>query len=585
MTSGATTTSEEAERPRRRLPDRLALAYLGCVGVFSVWVSYASFRDRIRVPVFDDWRILDDFYSMSLMRWLVSNQNGHRTTFTFGLFALDYSFFDGRQDLLVVAMLATAWLAVACLYLALRGGGGLATPVSKVAFGFACFSIFWSGGAYNFLWGVCQGNLMIVLWLVLSLWCLVAYAQPGDRRPQLVALAALAAFFATFSLGQGIAIWMALIALALAARLGARVVTGLAAGFALTLAVYTPGLEAGGKFSFAASTAALRRPVELLEYVATFIGSLFARTAQGLDLVARPSLEPVSCLAGAIGLVGSASFAVWLLRRPSRAGREQLLGLGIMGFVVAAAVVVALARLRFGMVGDPLALRFVNWSATFWMGAVLAIAPLARGTLGPVSVALIVVLSLCMAPALDSLREISLKRKAAAEEASLGLLLGVADHRLADRMGALGHYDRFDRAARRLEQERRSFFASPWADLPGAPLVAGLVVVPSERCRGVMRTPRRFGVPAAGVYQIGGWVAERGRSAPSLVVVTDAAGIVRGLGSVRDGSGGMPSRLSSSGPAPLRWSGYLVGPSPAEPYVAYAVLSDGRSACRLGSSS
>ena len=44
----------------------------------------------------------------------------------------------------------------------------------------------------------------------------------------------------------------------------------------------------------------------------------------------------------------------------------------------------ALARLRTGL-ADPLSPRFVNWSATFWMGSVLAGASLARGSVGSVA--------------------------------------------------------------------------------------------------------------------------------------------------------------------------------------------------------
>jgi hypothetical protein len=258
----------------------------------------------------------------------------------------------------------------------------------------------------------------------------------------------------------------------------------LAAGFAVTLVVYSWGLEAGGEFSIGGSAALLLQPLDLLEYVAVLLGSAFARVAEGLGLVELRSVEAASFALGAIGLFGSAIFALWLMRPRSRAGPQALLALGVMAFAVAAAAAVALARLDFDIIGDPLAPRFVSWSAIFWMGVVLAVASVARGALGSAAALSIALLSLCMLPALETTREIVTKRTADAAEASLGLVLGIHDRWLATRMRILGDHDRFQRVVGRLRQDRRSFFAEPWADLPGAPLADRLAVVLSERCQG-----------------------------------------------------------------------------------------------------
>ena len=45
--------SEEGER---RLLGWLSLAYLLLIGIFSAWACYASFLDRISVPVIDEKR-------------------------------------------------------------------------------------------------------------------------------------------------------------------------------------------------------------------------------------------------------------------------------------------------------------------------------------------------------------------------------------------------------------------------------------------------------------------------------------------------------------------------------------------------
>ncbi len=595
----STDASTEGERRRRRLLGWLSLGYLLFVGIFSAWACYASFVDRISVPIIDDWRILHDFYSMSFVEWLFSNQNGHRTTFTFGLFALDYAFFDGRQDLLVVATLVTAWLAVGILYLGYRGDRGLETPIARMAFGFACFATFWAGSGYNFLWGVCQGNLMVALWLFLSLTCLVGYVHPPQTwtgRGHLPVCAGIAALCASFSLGEGLGAWPALIAVAIVARLPLRVVALLGLGFVLTVAAYSLGLETTGKFSFSASAAALLRPIDLLEFVATFLGAALGRTGQGLGLVGPEALQETSCAFGAIGLVAFAIQAVLLLRRPSRVGPRELLALGILTFGVAAAMVVALGRVPRAPMSSAVAERFVNWSAMFWMGGVLAIPPLVRGTAGIVAATLIAVASVCMLPAVAQTRAGLMDFEVGASKASLGVLLGIRDRSLAAGMGVFvglplvttdpelvrrnsrrAREQRFHRVSDRLKRDRRSFFAHPRADLPGATFAHRFSVVSPDRCQGAMGRPTPLSDAAAPAARVGGWARDGENRVPSLVVITDEAGIIRGLGTPAP----LPA-AAKGGSDRFPWSGYLAEFDASGHYSAYALLPDGRSACPLG---
>jgi hypothetical protein len=595
--AAAADASEEAgERP----PDSVhwpSLAYFASIAVFSVWACYVSFADRLTIPILDDWRVLDEFHAKSLVQWLFAEQNGHRLVFTFGLFALDYAFFDGRQDLLVVASFATASLAVGALYLAYRTERGLDTPAAKAAFGFAWFATFWAGGSYNFLWGLCQGNLMVALWLFVSLACLVRYVHPLEapaRRARLLVFAALAAFFATFSLGEGAATWVALIVVAIAARLPGRTVAVLVLGFTLTLAVYSIGLGATGKFSFATSAAVVLRPFDAIGYAGAFLGSAPARTAEGLGLVGPVALRGASSVLGVVGLLAFASYAAWLWRKPSRAGPRELTALGIMAFAVAAAALVTLGRLPRAPMEDAIAVRFLNWSAMFWMGAVLAIPSFVRGAGGSVIVVLLAVTSICMLPAVEQSRESVLMWQRGGSNASLGLMLGVRDPSFAKRMGVYvglplvtsapdlvdqvspgARLDRFHRVVERLRRERRSFFADPRADLPGADLLDHFTIVPPGRCRGGMAAPAPIMGSTPPAARVRGRVLERPESrAPLEVVIADAAGVIRGLGIGR-ASDGAQRALG------IRWSGYLAAFDPSEQYTGYAVLGDGRSACRL----
>lgn len=592
------TAGQDAHRRRSPL-DWLAFAYLVFVVIFGVWTSIVSFADRVTVPIVDDWRILDQFYSMPFFEWLFSNQNGHRTAFTFGLFALDYAFFDGRQDMLVVASLLTAWLAMGVLYVAYRGDDGFGAAAAKTAFGFACFATFWAGGSYNFLWGVCQGNLMVVLWLFLSLACLVGYVHP--RRPRasrwpLLVLACATALFATFSLAEGIGTWVAVLSVAIVARLPLRVIGAIAGSFALTMAMYSVGLESTGKFSLESSMAVLLQPIDLIVYVVSFLGSALGRAVLALGLAGSESLGPVSGAFGTAGLVGFAAYALWLLRRRSPAGRQELLALGITAFVVGAAAVAALARVPRAPLDDAVSERFVNWSALFWTGGALAMPHLVRGVASNVAVAVIVVLSLGMIPAMEPTRVSLLQWNDRAGEASLGVLLGLRTESVALQMGGFAglplvtdapelvalharpaRLERFLRVVERLSRDRRSFFSAPWANLPGAVVGERFDLVPARRCRGNMAPATPLLEASKQVVAVRGW-AEVASDAggPARVVVADEAGIVRGLGALR--------RARAPGKRDflrLQWTGYLTEFDANERYVAYLVLADGRSACPL----
>jgi hypothetical protein len=570
-----------------------------------VWACAVSFRDRLRVPIVDDWRVLDDFYAMSFLEWVFSEQNGHRTSFTFLAFALDYRFFDGRQDVIVLASFATAGLAVGILYAACRSHrterseGGFASASVVVAFGFACFATFWAGAGYNFLWGLCQGNLMVALWLYSALACLVAYVHPRDGssgagRSGLLVVAAIAAVAAAFSLAEGLAVWPALIGVAIVARLPARLVALHVLGFALTLGLYSIGLGNTGKFSPAASLAVLLRPLDVLYFGTSYLGSAPGRTLQALGLFGSDGLGIASCFFGAAGLVGLVAYSVWQFRGAGKPGRRDLVALGIMAFVVATAALVAAGRLPRAPVHDAVSERFLNWSAMFWAGGVLALPTFARGRWGAALVAAIPIVSLCMLPAIEPSRVSLLRWNANGKVASLGLLLGIQEPSLPQKMGAYvglplvsddpsqverasiqGRTERFERVTARLRRDRRSFFADPHATLPGATLGERFALVPSARCRGAMSAPILLADTLPPAAEVGGSArGETDEDSPPFVVITDASGTIRGLGRNLAVPGGpLASRF--------RWSGYVAGFDPSQRYNAYAVVDDGASACPL----
>jgi hypothetical protein len=313
--------------------------------------------------------------------------------------------------------------------------------------------------------------------------------------------------------------------------------------------------------------------------------------------VSEDQLAAPSAALGAIALLASASYAAWLLRRPERAGRRELFALGIAVFSVAAALLVTAARVPRAPLGDALAVRFVNWSALFWAGAALALPSLVRGPLAAAAVLAIALVSIGMLPALERNRASLLGLSAGASEAALGVLLGIREPGIAQRMGiAFGlplvtddpdllrrasprsQLERFERVIGHLRRERRSLFREPRAELPGAPLRERFALVPMARCRGEMQAPAPLAGAAPPAARIHGWARDvQAQRAASWVVVADEAGQIRGLGSALPETPAAERHFGRD-----RWSGYLAPFEASRRYTAFAVLADGRSACPLG---
>ena len=96
------------------------------------------------------------------------------------------------------------------------------------------------------------------------------------------------------------------------------------------------------------------------------------------------------------------------------------------------------------------------------------------------------------------------------------------------------------------------------------------------RCRGFMYLAPRHGDGGEKNRLAGGWMWDVSEMEPAYLVIADTDGVIRGLGNVNRTALKMPD-----GRRGVRWAGFLPDFDDAESYAAYAVLKDGRRACRL----
>ena len=133
------------------------------------------------------------------------------------------------------------------------------------------------------------------------------------------------------------------------------------------------------------------------------------------------------------------------------------------------------------------------------------------------------------------------------------------------------------RVVEQLKRDRRNLFADDWAGLPGTRLADGFVEAPPERCKGRMDVATPIDVRSGSAAMVRGaaWDVSEDET-PSFVAITDAEGIIKGLGSFLRI---LDEDVSTDRGWP--WRGFIADFEPSQRYAAYAVLSEERVACPL----
>jgi hypothetical protein len=567
----------------RRIADHLAVAYVVFAIGFALHTSYRVLRDHFTVPHFDDWRILHDYFATPLASWLITDQVGHRFPVTLFLLHLDYTLAGGHMHLLVIGSLACAWLAGLALYVGLRADDETPPALRRAVFAFGLFCIFWSGDFFDFIWGMNQGSQLCRMWLLVVLSALaLGYAR--RRRGEAVPIgfplvAGGAAVLATFSQGIGAATWVGVGVVAAIARyrpavVGAFVLIGLS-----SVVLYSMGLQhvaAGTHRGYLALV--LGDAVNILEFIVLFVGSPIAYVLSGVGWIDTAQMSWVAAGAGAIGIVGAVGYVLVAARR-GRLAAIDLIASGLMAFAVAGGLLVGLHRSAFPTqaVND----RFMMWGSLFWMGAGCAVG--ARMGLAIkrtwVVVMALWVASVAMIPAL-----LTARAKQGATNQMLSVIATM--HRSGVRADAFARsgstpYEMVYEVVGRLRRDRRSFFSDGRAGLVGSRLVERFATTPAQ-CGGGIQLVRPLESRRAPAAIVFGRVDGGGERAPAFIVVTDAAGIIRGLGTMTPRPFPEHALGGTARPQGTPWVGFIADFDITSRYAAHAILADDRTTCRVG---
>ena len=553
--------------------------YLVMLGIFAIHTGTEALREHFTVPVSDDWLILHDLHFRPLFDWIFEDRNGHRIPLSYLFVALDYQLLDGEMRLLVGSSLILAIGSAYPLLTAMRRDANWGMPAERVLFGFAVYTLFWSGGVFHFVWGIAQCNLLAAFFFLLAIAQLTIALDPRDtgsgsatfwRITRVGVFAALA----TMSQGAGFASWPSLLAICVVARAPWRVTGGLGLAAVVTIGTYSATLDHTAIYRMGLTSVFGERIAEMAQTSVAFVGFAAARTAIGLDLADPTELQAWSTAAGTLGLLVFGGYAFALLRAPDSVRASDFVAVGFMTFAIAIGLVITAVRLPF--LGAPVVLgpRFATWSAFFWAGVFIAVSRSLSRFAGRAAQAIVVTgvlgVSLSMLPALEQARVAHHKGLDRAEQTKLALLLGVPG---AGKWLYSKKRDVIEKVARRHARDGKSPYSDPRRALPGSRFRDHFALDTRRRCRGAFDVledhPEDGAVSVAGSSEVDGQPLSR----QSHVVVTSSDGTIRGLGSFRRSAVGDASGRS--------WFGLIADFDPSERYIAYAILGSGGAACAL----
>lgn len=475
--------------------------------------------------------------------YLVAQHNEHRILLPRLVFLADLQWFGGRNTLSLAAIgLVQAAGAFLFLRLGLRRGGALPIVGAATAAALICSLVQWE----NLFWGF---QLQFVAVWAAGAWAIWLFCAGTGRdaptRWPALAGAAVLLVLATFSMANGVLAGVAMVLVALVARLGAR-----AAAMALTVtavlaAVYLQGYQPISQHSPAA---ALQDPLGFVTYVLTYLGAPWAIGA-----------PPVAMAFGAAGTLLTGLMARAVLRDGGYDSAQAAM-LGIALFAGLTAGVTALGRLGLGA-EFALSSRYTTAGCYFWaaqavfwsLRAAAGYRPAGQGAVGAallLGLAVLLPIQVLMLPGL-------VDAKARILFGSSAMLGGTDDER-----AFAGLYPRPQQVRELtpfLKAERLSLFATE------PPMPARIfATIP---CAGRID---RWAPSGPGAYRA------EGRSGSPRVLLTDEAGRPVGVG-----LGGLPGvRLREIALQPHdRWVA-SVAPREAKTIIAYAIGTDG-APCRF----
>lgn len=401
----------------------LVAAALALALLFLVTALIAIANFAWRQPMFDQFRVYENFINLPFPSSLWQLDNGHRPILPALIRVADIHLFGSRQ-LLQIAFGITCALATA-LAIALCAWRDPAAPAVTRAGGVlaAVAAVFWLANARELM----HSHEMVQAYastLSVTLAALCTWHAHGGAARRWMLLATLACIAATFSFGSGIASFVAVLLTGLLLRLPRSALLLPAAALGACLALYVFVLPGDGSVREVLAFRPLDSLLTSARWLASpwvtgwlgaghdplhaWVGDYMQQSlpgrvlAQSADLAnALPGADWRTTSSAGIGLLGLAALAWaaiarWRWTQPTRL---EVIALCLGLFTAVSSGIIGLSRLNYlQQHPDQLfADRYLVWPCLFWLSLVLLalarLRPAVRGRRGAVAAVIVLALT------------------------------------------------------------------------------------------------------------------------------------------------------------------------------------------------
>lgn len=529
--------------PRSLLGFGLKVLLLAAI-VFFIWhATTLLYEARYSVTRQDFWRI----YKLDLVRSFPGNvfckHNDHPVLFPSLIWLPILHWFHNDQTLLFFCGYALTLATLALLWVSLWVSPLLPVTV-RIALGLLyTVATLWVGKANILASGgfSCMNSLATVA-VVAGLLAFSALEESSSGKTRFVLVLSMltAGIVATFSFASGMAVWPALLALALFRRSGWRMllalgVTGICCVGLFLLMPNDSKSEVGDSLS-----GLFANPPMLVVHFAQTLGAPWGFAAEWL-LSPGHGVSPLILggVIGGLGMVGAAivTYERWRSRSPEEVA--ELVAHGVLLFILGSVALITIGR-HGAMMAHPneaLAPRYYFWTTFFWAALPVTILyrwPWLRARSASFAL-LALALSAFSLPSSRSMGSAYVKGRAASENAALRLVCGAEEEEslqylFRKRAAAAGIVQRLASIYRRLGLD---MFAWPGAQRVGELLPAAEPSAAPSEIRGRWKIDKQLGPSVRGeaTAQFSGWaLTSKGRQPADYVLVYQGNGRIVGLG-------------------------------------------------------
>jgi hypothetical protein len=325
------------------------------------------------VTHYDFWRTYEFYFGHSWLETAALKFNYHSLFFPSFFWLASVKFFHGSQQPLVFAGLALLFITAALLLVTVWRDETVGFTAKIVAMLVVIVGNFWMGRwAITLSGGFNSQNSLTMAGVTLALLLMPKASRLWPMLPIIIC----AGFVASFSCGQGFAIWPTLLLLAWCLRLRWSSVVTIGASTLAAMVIYELLPPHSEDYRILQETGSAG--ITLVAHLCGLLGSPVPYAAAawhgGKTFIDSNQASTLALWSGMVGLVlAGVAVIPRMVRRDPGKSSLQIAGLGLVIFNVGAMIVIIVGRAELFRLApsDVLAPRYLFWSSLFWTGLLL----------------------------------------------------------------------------------------------------------------------------------------------------------------------------------------------------------------------